>query len=83
MAQSHQSGQPDGVSHGASAGSGSPLHKSGSQGLQDQIPLRRSLACPYDSAENSSVNQLQRGQRWEGKGEEKNRTDLGSDCREQ
>lgn len=62
---SHQSGPPDGVSHGASAGSEPPLHKSGSRGLPDRSPLRRIPACPYDSDGNSSVSQLQRGQRWE------------------
>lgn len=65
VAQPHQSEPPGVVSHGASAGSGSPLRKSWNRGLQDRSPLQRTLACLYDSVGNSSVDQLQWGQRWE------------------
>lgn len=65
VAQPHQSEPLGGVSHGASAGSGSPLRKSWNRGLRDRSPLQRTLACLYDSVGNSSVNQLQQGQRGE------------------
>lgn len=70
MSQAHQSAPPDGVSRGASAGSGPPLRKSESQVLLDRTPPRRIPACPSDSAGNSSVNQLQWCHRWEEEGTE-------------
>lgn len=75
----HRSEPPDVASHLTSAGSGSPPHTSGSRGLRDRSPLLMTLACPYDSAGSSSVDQLQRGQRYRGRKEGKTEG-LGSDA---
>lgn len=71
----HQSELPDGAFHWASAGSGSPLHRSGSRSPQDQNPLRRIPACPCDSAGNSSADRLQRGHRRAGRRRRKKKDD--------
>lgn len=63
VAQSYRSEPPDGASHWAVVGSESPPRRSRTLDLQDLSPHQMILACLYDSAGNSSADQLQRGQR--------------------